>query len=126
MAVPSAVEPHATSIHMPRARTVPSLANVHLCALLVLHTAICNGAPSKGSLAGMSRQWPLPTPMSCPVHPRVSACVGVATGGVGARVVGAGGIGAGGVGAAAVTPAGAGAGTGSEVETGAVGGWAGG
>src|SRR5258706_8179114 len=102
MAVPSAVEPHATSIHMPRARTVPSLANVHCCALLVLHRAICNGAPSKGSLAGISRQWPLPTPMSCPVHTSATATVGVVVPGV--------------VAAAAVAPLGAGAEPAREVQ----------
>ena len=113
MAAPFEVEPPATSIHMPRARTVPSLANVHCCALLVLHAAICKGAPSKGSLAGISRQWPLPTPMSCPVHPKITTCVGAVVCGVCAGVVGAGGVGAGGVGAAG----GAGAAAGSEVET---------
>lgn len=46
MPVPLVVEPPATSMHRPKARSVPSPVNVHVCAAVLSQSRISKGVPA--------------------------------------------------------------------------------
>src|SRR5437764_1265197 len=66
MGVALAVPPEVTSRHLPKARTVPSLAMVHCWALVALQSYSCTGVPLAVPAARTSTHLP-PLPVTGPV-----------------------------------------------------------